>query len=110
MFLYSLTPVSPSHLSLICLTINTNKKSQNLSRLYLLVNQFNVWIFGLKVVILIKVLIVNKFYKAEYFHSLNVSITEPIVKMSLVSFNGYIYFTEGRKQEQDSQHLALVPY
>ena len=30
--------------------------------------------------------------QVEYLHSLNVSITEAIVKMSHVRFNGYIYF------------------
>ena len=35
---------------------------------------------------------------AWYLHSLDVSITDPIVKMSLVRFNGNIYFTAGKRE------------
>ena len=34
--------------------------------------------------------------KQIYLHTPNVSITVPIVKMSVVNFNGYIYFSKDR--------------
>ena len=37
--------------------------------------------------------------QVEYLHSLNVSITEAIVKMSHVRFNGNIYFPAATKQD-----------
>ena len=37
--------------------------------------------------------------QGEYLHSLNVSITEAIVKMSHVRFNGNIYFPPATKQD-----------
>ena len=37
--------------------------------------------------------------QVEYLHSLNVSITEAIVKMSHVRFNGNIYFPPATKQD-----------
>ena len=39
---------------------------------------------------------INKQAVKFYLHSPNVSITAPFVKMSVVNFNGYIYFSKDR--------------
>ena len=46
--------------------------------------------------------------QGEYLHSLNVSITEAIVKMSHVRFNGSIYFPAATKQDFSLNILSFT--